>query len=223
MLLSSCHFLLLFVQFLSLQLVQKSPGTPTSGIEKGELRKICPNPECPIHHPKRETSKADATFKAENDKRRREEALANATGIRILNAIVAAVPVRLMKRDLLFIVDSLLPLLDERRLAMLASNRGIKAKDGESISKLLTASLRKAEESVLGRAIVEAVILLSARSQSDSGKTLRAAAQIYKVDADAVALKVKQEFAAKEKAKSASNNGKKIGPKSEKKALKKTA
>jgi hypothetical protein len=44
-----------------------------------------------------------------------------------------------------------------------------------------------------GRASVEIVILLSARSQSDSGKVLRAAAQTYKVDTDAIAQKVKQE------------------------------
>jgi ParB family transcriptional regulator, chromosome partitioning protein len=47
------------------------------------------------------------------------------------------------------------------------------------------------------------VILFSARSHSDGGKVLRAAAQVYGVDADAVALKVKQEFAAKEKARKA--------------------
>jgi ParB family chromosome partitioning protein len=47
------------------------------------------------------------------------------------------------------------------------------------------------------------VILLSARSQSDGGKVLRAAAQAYGVDTNAVALKVKQEFASKEKARKA--------------------
>jgi ParB family chromosome partitioning protein len=46
---------------------------------------------------------------------------------------------------------------------------------------------------------VEAVILLSARTQSDGGKVLRTASQVYKVDTDAIALKVKQEFAAKDK------------------------
>jgi ParB family chromosome partitioning protein len=47
------------------------------------------------------------------------------------------------------------------------------------------------------------VIPLSARSQSDGGKTLRAAAQVYGVDTDAVALKIKQEFIAKQKARKA--------------------
>lgn len=82
---------------------------------------------------------------------------------------------------------------------MIARNQGIKGKDGESVAKLLTVFIRKADEGTIGKMIVEAVILLSARSQSDGGKVLRAAAQAYGVDTDAVALKVKQEFAAKEK------------------------
>lgn len=173
------------------------------GIDKGELRKVCTEPTCPVHHPKKQTPKADASFKAEQEKRRREEALANATGIRVLQSIVTAVPVRLMKRDLVFIAEQMLPLLEERRLEMVARNRSIKAKDGEPVAKLLTAFIRKANEGTLGKLIVEAVILLSARTQTDGGKTLRAAAQVYGVDADAVALKVKQEFAAKEKARKA--------------------
>jgi ParB family chromosome partitioning protein len=176
----------------------------SDGIDKGELRKVCTEPTCPVHHPKKQTPKADASFKAEQEKRRREEALANATGIRVLQSIVAAVPVRLMKRDLLFIAEQLLPLLDEKRLEMVARNRSIKAKEGESVAKLLTAFLRKADEGTVGKLIIEAVILLTARTQSDGGKTLRAAAQVYCVDTDAVAIKVKQEFAAKEKARKAS-------------------
>jgi len=69
---------------------------------------------------------------------------------------------------------------------------------------LLSVFVRKADEGTIGKLVVERVDLLSARSQSDGGKVLRAAAQAYGVDTDAVALKVKQEFAAKEKARKAS-------------------
>jgi ParB family transcriptional regulator, chromosome partitioning protein len=138
-------------------------------------------------------------FNAEQEKRRREEALANATGIRVLQSIVAAVPVRLMKRDLLFVAEQLLPLLDEKRLEMAARSRSIRANDGESVGKLITSFTRKADQGTMGKLIVEAVILLSARSQADGAKVLRAAAHVYGVDTDAVAIKVKQEFAAKEK------------------------
>jgi ParB family transcriptional regulator, chromosome partitioning protein len=178
----------------------------SDGIDKGELRKVCTEPACPVHHPKKQTPKADASVKAAQEKRRREEALANATGIRALQSIVAAVPVRLMKRDLLFVAEELLLLLDEKRLGIAARNRGIKAKEGEPVAKLLTAFVRKADEGTIGRLVVEAVILLSARTQADGGKTLRCAAQIYGIDTDAVALKVKQEFAAKEKARKATKS-----------------
>jgi ParB family chromosome partitioning protein len=171
------------------------------GLEKGEVRQVCTQPDCPIHHPAKQPTKADASFKAEQDKRRREEALANATGMRILQTIAAAVPVRLMKRDLLFIAEQMLSVMDDKRLEIVARNRGIRAIDGESATKLLTAFLRKAEEGAIGKLMVEAVILLSASKQADGGKVLRAAAQAYKVDTDAIALKVTHEFAAKAKVK----------------------
>ena len=185
----------------------------SDGIEKGELRKVCTEPTCPVHHPKRQTPKVDANFKVEQEKRRREEALANATASRVLQSIVAAVPVRLMKRDLLFVVEQMLSLLDEKRQEMVARNRGIKAGEGGSAAKLLNAFLRTADESTIGRLIVESVILLSARTEPDRGKTLRAAAQLYSVDVDAVALKAKRDFAAKEKARKAIKPEAKPAPK----------
>lgn len=55
---------------------------------------------------------------------RREEAMAQATGLRVLKANGEAVPVRMMKRDLLFAVERLAALLDERRLAVLIRQHG---------------------------------------------------------------------------------------------------
>lgn len=191
----------------------------TEGTEKGELRKICADPNCPVHHPKKQKPTADAHWKAEQEKQRRAEALAQATGLRVLNAIIAAVPVRLMKRDLLFIVERVTPMLDERRQEIVARNRGIKkAKDSDSIPKLISAYIRKADEGELGRLLVEMVILHSARTQPDAGKVLKEAAEHYKVDTDAISIKVKQEFTAKEKARIAS----KSNPKRPIKAAKKS-
>jgi len=176
----------------------------TEGAEKGETYKVCANPECPVHHPKRQQQRnhADAAFKGEQEKRRREEALAQATGLRVLKAIADAVPVRLMKRDLLFLAQRLTAMLDERRLAVLIRQHGMgKPKDGEAPAKLLAAFLSKAEESTLGHILVESAILLPGHNQTDTAKVLREAAHAYKVDLDAIAATVKQEFAAKEKAK----------------------
>ena len=171
----------------------------TEGTEKGELRKICADQNCPVHHPKKQTSRDDAKWKAEQEKQRREQAIANLTGIRVLAAIAAAVPVRLMKRDLLFVAEGLALLLDENRLTTLARQHGIrKAKDSDSIGKLFTAYLRRAEESVLGRVIVALTIVLSA-SRNNISQALSDGAAVYKVDTDAIALEVKREFAAKQK------------------------
>jgi ParB family chromosome partitioning protein len=194
----------------------------TEGSEVGTIHKVCANPDCLIHHPKKASgaSASDAQFKAEQEKRRREEAVANATGLRVLAAIGAAVPVRLMKRDLLFVTEHMVNLLDENRVAILARQHGIKkANENESIGKPFMAFLRRADESTLGRAVVEAVILLTA-SRGNASQALRDAATAYKVDTEAIAAKVKQEFAEKEKAKAktAKNAASKAQPKTAKKA-----
>jgi ParB family chromosome partitioning protein len=196
------------------------------GSEKGELRKVCANPDCPVHHPKKQQHRTqpDAAFKAQQEKQRREEAVAQATGLRVLKAIGDAVPVRLMKRDLLFVAVRLTAALDERRQAVLIRQHGIgKPKDGEAPAKLLAAFLPKAEESQLGGILVEAAILLSMHNQADTAKALRDAATAYKVDIEAISATVKQEFAAKEKAKSAKKAAPKPPAKAQPKPAKKPA
>jgi ParB family transcriptional regulator, chromosome partitioning protein len=177
----------------------------TEGTEKGEMRKVCANPECPVDHSKRQQQQrnhADAAFKAEQEKRRREEAIAQTAGMRVLKAIGDAVPVWLMKRDQLFLAERLTGMLDERRLSVLIRQHGIgRPKDDAVPAKLLTAFLPKAEESKLGRILIETAILLSMHNQTDATKILRDAEHAYKVDVDAISAQVEQEFAAKEKAK----------------------
>jgi ParB family chromosome partitioning protein len=193
----------------------------TEGSEKGELRRICSNPDCPVHHARKQPTTADTAMKAEQEKRHREEAIAQTTGLRVLSAIVDAVPVRLMKRDLLFVVEHLAALLDERRLAIVLRQHGIgkaKANAADTPAKLLAAFLRKSDESILGHLLMEIVILHSTHSPTDSGKVLKEAAEFYKVDVAAITAKVKQEFAAKDKAKAVN----KITPKPPAKAVKGT-
>ena len=136
------------------------------------------------------------------EKRRREEAIAQSTGLRVLKATSDAVPVRLMKRDLLFVTERLAAVLDERRLAVILRIHGIGKANGagDTPAKLLTSFLRKADESTIGRVLVAITVLQSAHNPNESAKALREAAEFYKVDVAAITAKVKQEFAAKEKA-----------------------
>jgi len=193
----------------------------TEGSEKGGLRRVCANPECAVHHARKQPNTADAVIRAEQEQRRRDEAIAQTTGLRVLSAIVNAVPVRLMKRDLLFVVQHLAAMLDERRLAIVLRQHGIgkaKATAADSPAKLLAAFIRKADESTVGHLLVEIVILHSSHSPTDSGKILKEAADFYKVDVNALTAKVKQEFAEKDKAKTV----KKATPQPPAKAVKKT-
>ncbi|HEV2620109.1 MAG TPA: ParB/RepB/Spo0J family partition protein [Acidobacteriaceae bacterium] len=171
------------------------------GSDVGTVHKVCANPTCPVHHPKQDTSPDDGKRKAEQEKQRKEQAIANTTGIRILKAIGDAVPVRLMKRDLLFVLMQTFPLLNEWQLQTLARQHGIrKDRDTDMLDKLFVAFLRRADEGTLSRLLVEVSVVL-ASGRSNGTTALRDAATVYKVDTDAIALKVKQEFAAKAKAK----------------------
>ena len=193
----------------------------TEGSDIGTIHKVCANSECLIHHASKQRPATDAVFNAEQEKHRREEDIAQATGLRVLKATSDAVPVRLMKRDLLFVTERLAAALDERRLTIIFRLHGIgKASGaGDAPAKLLTAFLRKADESTLGRVLVEVAVLQSVHSPTESAKTLHEAAEFYKVDVAAITSKVKQEFAAKEKAKET----KKVAPKPAAKTTKKAA
>jgi len=174
----------------------------TEGSDIGTIHKVCANPDCPIHHARKQKPATDATFKAEQEKRHREEAIAQATGLRVLKATCDAVPVRLMKRDLLFVAERLAAVLDEHRLAIIFRLHGIGKANGnaDAPAKLLASFLHKADENTIGRVLVAITVLQSAHSPNESAKALREAAEFYKVDVTAITSKVKQEFAAKDKA-----------------------
>ncbi len=173
----------------------------TEGSDVGTLHKVCANPSCAVHHPNQPTSRNDGNWNAEQEKQRKEQAIANATGLRVLAAIGGAVPVRLMKRDLLFILEKLVGIMDENRVEMLARQHGIRQKrDDGGLAKTFSAFLRRADEGTLSRVLVESSILLAA-SRGNPSAVFKDAAVAYKVDTDTIAAKVRQEFTAKEKAK----------------------
>jgi ParB family chromosome partitioning protein len=157
-----------------------------------------------IHGLENHRTDRTSSIDAVREKQRREDAIANAIGLHVLSAIAAAVPARLTKRDLIFIVERLLVLLGKRRIEVLARNRGIKkTQSSDSTMKLMDAYIRKADEGDLGRILVEIVILHFTRMQLETGTAFKDAAQHYNVDIDAISQKVKTEFAAKEKAQAA--------------------
>ena len=66
--------------------------------------------------------------RAAQEEQLREDAIANTTGICVLAVIAAAVPVPLMKRDLLLVVERLVGFMGERLLEVVARQRSIEGK-----------------------------------------------------------------------------------------------
>jgi ParB family chromosome partitioning protein len=91
--------------------------------------------------------------------------------------------------------------LDENRIETLARLHGIPQKRDEGgVTKTFIAFARRADEGTLSRMLVETTIVLAA-SRTYGANMLRDAATAYMVDTDAIAAKVKQQFAAKAKVK----------------------
>jgi len=125
-----------------------------------------------------------------------------------------------MKRDLLFVTERLAAALDERRIPILLRLHSIGKANGtaDAPAKLFASFLRKADEGTLGWVLVEVAVLQSAHSPTESAKALHEAAEFYKVDVAAITSKVKQEFAAKDKAKETKKGAPKPATKTAKKA-----
>ena len=190
------------------------------GTEKGELRKVCAHADCPVHHPKKEIKTNDAKWKAEQEKQRKQEAIARATGLRVLGAIGEAVPVRLLKRELLFIALQMAAKLDLPRMEIFAKLHQLTAQKGkEPLPKIVGSFIRRSAEGMLGRLLVEMAVLLRADSEQAASKVLAEAAKEYDISVDVISAAVSKEFADREKVKAA----KKTTAKPEGKVAKKTA
>lgn len=176
------------------------------GADKGELRRICADPNCPVHHPKpkRQTSRNDARQRQEQEKQHQQEAISRTTGLRTLEAIGNAVPVRLMKRELLFIATTIMSKLDQPRLEIVAKLHHLgPSKENDPLTKTVLGYLRGIPEGALGRLIIEMTILLRISSGQDSNRVLAEAAKEYNVNIETIAATVKKEFADREKSKAA--------------------
>jgi hypothetical protein len=140
-------------------------------VERRTSHDLC-HPECAIHHPRKKKSTTDEEFTAEQEERDRDKAIAQATGLRVLKSVRDTVPVRLTKRDVLFVAERLAAILDERRLAVVLRLHGIGKTNGagDAPAKLLASSLRKADESTIGRILAAITVLHAAHSPNESAK-----------------------------------------------------
>jgi ParB family chromosome partitioning protein len=92
--------------------------------------------------------------------------------------------------------------LDSPRMEVLVKLHHLTAqKDKEPLSKTVVAFLRRSGEGMLGRLLVEMVVVLSADSAQVGSKLLAEAAIEYSINVDEIGTAVRKEFAEREKAK----------------------
>jgi len=109
-----------------------------------------------------------------------------------------------MKRDLSFLAERMVNLLDENRAAIPAKQHGIKkARENGSTGKLFAAFFAAPTKAPWAAPWLKPAIVLLTASRSNASHVLREAAEFYNVDAAAITTTVTQEFASKEKAKTA--------------------
>jgi ParB family chromosome partitioning protein len=141
-----------------------------------------------------------------------------------LEAIGNAVPVRLMKRELLFIAATMVSKLDPQRLEVVAKLHHLgPSKEDDPLTRTVLGHLRGISEGTLGRLIVEMTILLRISSGQDSNRVLAEAAKEYNVSVESIAATVKKEFADREKAKAAKKATPKLPDKKQSKPAAKRA
>ena len=82
---------------------------------------------------------------------------------------------------MLFVVERLSAVLDERRLAIILRQHSLGKPNGatEAPAKLLSAFFRKTDEGTLGRLLVVLAVLQAAASPNESRKVLHKAAVFY--------------------------------------------
>ena len=141
----------------------------TEGTEKGETKRVCANPECPVHHPKRQQQRTPRRCRIQGRAGEAPPRGGDGPGHRIARA-------QSHRRRGSCPADETRPAVSGRaadgdagRTAPFRSHPAAwhrQAEGDAAPAKLLAAFLPKAEESKLGRILVETVILLSMHNQS---------------------------------------------------------
>jgi ParB family chromosome partitioning protein len=169
------------------------------GGKRGQIVKVCADPNCRIHHGNQPSPQQLARERAEQRRRMEKEKLAITIRHRILAATLERVAAPLKKADLLAVAQYLIEHLPYNQTPQLARRHKVEMeKDGSSEQSLLK-RVHSYDEAALCRLLLE-VSLLGCAYQCSSRKeddALAHAAKRYRIDTEKLAKTVAQEFSAK--------------------------
>src|SRR5438445_12528791 len=176
----------------------------TDGGNRGQIVKVCPDPNCRVHHADRPSPQQLQRDRLQERKRIEKEKIAITARHRILATILERVSVPLKKTDLLTVAQHVVSSVPYNRLPLIAKRHKLEIeKSNTSPVELLLKHVSRYDDSDLSRLLLEISLLESAyRSSGDpDGDILLSAAKRYRIDAEKVRKSVAQEFAAKQKKK----------------------
>jgi ParB family chromosome partitioning protein len=182
------------------------------GGKRGQIVKVCADPNCRIHHSNRPSPQQLARERAEERKRIEKEKLAITVRHRILAALLERVAAPLKKADLLTVAQHVIAHLPYNQTPQLAKRHKVDiGKDNASPEQLLK-RISTYDEAALGRLLLEVSLLDSAyrRSGRNAEDALLGAAKRYRVDTEKLQKAVAHEFAAKRKKQERKTAAKKV-------------
>jgi len=177
------------------------------GGRRGQTVKVCADFNCRIHHPDKQQPSREhlERQRAAERKRIEQQKLQITIRHRVLAAILSKTKDPLTKSDLQIVATFALEKLDYNRAVLVAKRHGLlkdtKNSDAfEQSRRGLTKFVKEADETTLSRLLIECALLDSAYHEpSSDDNRLLAAARKHRIDVDAVARTVREEFAAKTK------------------------
>jgi ParB family transcriptional regulator, chromosome partitioning protein len=177
------------------------------GGRRGQTVKVCADFHCKTHHAERQHLAPETVERqrAAERKRIQQQKLQITTRHRVLAAILAKTASPLTKNDLQIVAMFALEKLEYNRATLIAKRHGL-LKDSKSDNAFqesrtaLVKLVKDSDETALSRLLVECALLDSAYHEPSSGDDrLLAAARKHRIDVDAVARAVRDEFATKAK------------------------
>jgi ParB family chromosome partitioning protein len=183
---------------------QMSEAIVMDGGNRGQVVKICADPNCRVHHADRPSPQQLQRDRAQERKRIEKEKIAITARHRILAAILERVSVPMKKADVLTVAQHVLGSVSYNRIPVLAKRHKLEIeRSSASPVELLQKHISQYDETALCRLLLEISRLESAYSGNDDSDNdvLLNTARRYRIDPDKMQKAVAQEFVAKQKKK----------------------
>jgi ParB family transcriptional regulator, chromosome partitioning protein len=170
------------------------------GGKRGQVVKVCADPNCRVHHPNTPSPQQIERERAEERRRIEKEKVAITTRHRILAAVLQRVSAPLKKADLLTVAENMIRGLSHSQVPVLAKRHKVEANASASEQELLAKQVSKCDEAGISKLLLEISLLDSAYGRSSaSGEPLMDAAKRYRVDTEKIGKAVAEAFALKQK------------------------